>query len=437
MELVFLNGNELQQAACRTAAHNLLNLPFGSINLKHTVEFTSDPLPASHNEFAATTYSYDNTEPFTKIASVAPEWPEPWRGVKFLQETYAHELGHGFFAALPEAARIAIAELFGFSTDSLTTLFPSGVNWEDRPGEGIAETFKDAFLPRRFRRYANRTNHTIPIHKYAEFRSLWRQAAPEVLTGGEPLEPGETEVQGYNLDIFKQGGYEKTERFEDPFAPELGQVGEYLDGVGGFWDTLMREAYVGLPWTLVGSFLQAEFQWEAWVKDGTTLSWSLPLSLAPFEQDGTAVTLEIYKPVPSAKTFFNGRWIRADEGAEGFTREGDATSFLPPTNVTDSMVVNSSNFGTTTVKCHKTTYRLVKLNGLVKIDLFAHHLSEHEALRQALLYSWLAPFPFIQAACNEGGEPAEPIILPVSEIATGGQSSGRRVKPPTIVGRSS
>jgi hypothetical protein len=249
------------------------------------------------------------------------------------------------------------------------------------------------------------------------------------------LEEGETEVEGYNLDIFKQGGYQKTERFEDPFVPELGEVGEYLIGQGGFTDTLMREVYVGLPWELVGSFLQSEFQWEGWVKDGTTLTWELPLSMAPFEANGVSLELELYRPLPSAKVFFDGRWIRASEAPDGFTREGDATSFLPPTTVTDSMLVNSTNFGSTTIKCHKTTYRLVRLNGRLKLDLFAHTLNEHDALRQALLYSWLGPFPFIQAACVDGGEPGDPIILPASEMASGDVTNGRRRKDPTIVGR--
>jgi hypothetical protein len=435
VELVFLNGNAVQISGCRTVVANLLNLPASAIPLKQTIEFTPDPLPSSHTEFAATTWVYDDLEPLTKIASVAPNWPEPWTGIQFLQETYAHELGHALFAALPKAARLEIAQMFGVESDDVAVLFPPGAPWVDHPGEGIAETFKDAFLPRGFRRYANRTNHTIPIHKYAEFRSLWRDATPQIVTGGEPLEEGETEVEGYNLDIFKQGGYQKTERFEDPFVPELGEVGEYLIGQGGFTDTLMREVYVGLPWELVGSFLQSEFQWEGWVKDGTTLTWELPLSMAPFEANGVSLELELYRPLPSAKVFFDGRWIRASEAPDGFTREGDATSFLPPTTVTDSMLVNSTNFGSTTIKCHKTTYRLVRLNGRLKLDLFAHTLNEHDALRQALLYSWLGPFPFIQAACVDGGEPGDPIILPASEMASGDVTNGRRRKDPTIVGR--
>lgn len=197
MNLTFVNGNAIQQAACRTVAHNLLNLPFDAIFLTHKVEFTADPLPSSHSEFAVTDWTYGDTEPFTKIASVAPAWPEPWRGVKFLQEVYAHELGHGLFASLPEEARIAIAAMFGADSDDIEELQPDGSDWEDRIMEGIAETFKDAFLPRRFRRYPNRTNRHIPISKYPEFRSLWRGGIEQV--GGAGIN-----VPAYSLDVYRQ-----------------------------------------------------------------------------------------------------------------------------------------------------------------------------------------------------------------------------------------
>lgn len=213
MQLDFVNGNAVQQAACRTVAHNLLNLPFDDIFLTHKIEFTADPLPSSDTEFAVTTWTYGDTEPFTKIASVAPAWPEPWRGVKFLQEVYAHELGHGLFASLPEDQRIAIAAMFGASSDDIEELQPKGSAWQNRIMEGIAETFKDAFLPRRLRRYSNRTNKHIPIHKYPEFRELWRGGVERV--GGEG-----TDVPAYDFDVYHRY---RNPKLDQVWLPEPGE----------------------------------------------------------------------------------------------------------------------------------------------------------------------------------------------------------------------
>lgn len=411
MELVFVNGTDVQKQAVRTVAHGLLNMPFEAIGLVHTIEFVPDPSAGLHNEFAITQYTYDDNEPLTKIASVAPNWGEPWRGIPFLHETYAHELGHGFYAALPEEMRIAIAQMFGAETDDLAVLSPSGVAWEDQIIEGIAETFKDAFLPRRLRRYANRTRKKIPIYQYPEFRGLWRNAAPQVLVGGEPLGEGEEEVEGYSLDIFKEGGYRKTEQGEPSAEPPIGHDWvQYLLGDGGFWDTLFLESYLwnGSEWVLSGSAIKSEFRFEAWVKDGTILKWELPLPLVPFEDNGSAVDLEIGWG-GGFKLFFKGTWIRADESESGFTLIKDAVGFLPPTTVIDSVTVNKANFGSKTLKCHGETYRFVEIRGILELDLFPHTLNEHEALREALFYPILAPFPFTQAKCSDDGEPGPPV----------------------------
>lgn len=197
MNLEFLNGNSLQKSACQTAAHNLLNLPFSAIPFTHQVEFTPDPLPSTHNEFAATTWTYGSTEALTKIASIAPAWPKPWDGVKFLQETYAHELGHALYSALSKERRIRIAKMFGAKSDDIDELNPEGSAWEDRISEGIAETFKDAFLPLRYRRYSNRTNHHISIQLYPEFRSIFRDGMVNI--GHEFIGPD-------GVDANRQGG---------------------------------------------------------------------------------------------------------------------------------------------------------------------------------------------------------------------------------------
>lgn len=172
MRLFFNNGSAAQKAACRFAAHNLLNYPFATIPLYLTVEFVADPVEELHNEYAATTWTYNDQVATIKIKNTAGS-PETG-GVNFLQESFVHELAHALFAALPTGKRTAIARMFGAESDDIDELFPENRDWRDLIGEGIVETFKDAFLPRRFRVYTNRTNHSISISRYPEFRGLWR-----------------------------------------------------------------------------------------------------------------------------------------------------------------------------------------------------------------------------------------------------------------------
>lgn len=196
MDLVFENGTALQQDCVRTALGSFINLPADSIAVQMTVSFVADPLESSHNEFAATDVIIGSTSFETRIAQVAPNWPEPWHGPLFLQETVAHEFGHGLYGALPTIRRTEIAQLFGAQTDDPEEL-QAGVNWEDKISEGIAETFKDAFLPPDLRRYFNRTHHQLPIHKYPAFREIVRQGVAEL--GAE----GEGEFEDLEIDLIE------------------------------------------------------------------------------------------------------------------------------------------------------------------------------------------------------------------------------------------
>lgn len=185
MELNLLSGNDFQRSVVRQTLHSFLNLPFDQIPFTMDVEFIKDPNPESHNEFADTAFTYGSREALVQIAQVAPNWLGPWHGVAFFREVVAHESGHAFFAALPADTRSEIAQMFGAKSDDLDEINPKGANWENRIIEGIAETFKDAFLPQRLRRYANRTNKRIPIHRYPEFRRIWRRG---LLNGGSLAE---------------------------------------------------------------------------------------------------------------------------------------------------------------------------------------------------------------------------------------------------------
>ena len=199
MNITFINGTDLQKQVCRTVAHNLLNFPFDEIPLQVTIEFTPDPSPFVQHEYMVTAWSYGSVEPFTKINDKAPNWRQPGspnNDIRFFQESVAHEYGHGMFAALPEPSRIAIAQMFGAKSDAIEELAPAGAAWEDKIIEGIAETFKDAFLPRRYRLFSNRTNHKIPYSKFPEFRRLFRSfGSSDVTIEADtriPMSAGET-----------------------------------------------------------------------------------------------------------------------------------------------------------------------------------------------------------------------------------------------------
>lgn len=208
MELTFTNGSDQQQSLWREALHKLLHLPFDELPLGVTITFV-DPasLGGKQTTLAETTWTYGSNESTTQVRNDAPGFagaPDlvalaasmglTYDATKHFHETAAHETGHSAFAALPEENRIAIAQMFGASSDSVEELFPESKAWEDRPGEAIAETFKEAFLPRRYRVFPNRTNIHIGYDKFPEFRRLFRVARTvkeeKVIEPNEPFPAG-------------------------------------------------------------------------------------------------------------------------------------------------------------------------------------------------------------------------------------------------------
>lgn len=219
----FANGTARQQALWEEALGHLLHLPGVQLTLTNQVTFV-DPseMPSGHTGLAQTTYTYDSPESTTLVRNDAPTFG-PNREVmealatslgiefsveKFYMESAIHELGHALYAALPESSRVAIAEMFGAGTDDPSVLQPKGTPWEDHISEAIAETFKEAFLPRRFRVFANRTNKRLPYHRYPEFRALWRSGVPNIAA--------KSAVPGYDFDIFKRGGFGVGSKWFDP-----------------------------------------------------------------------------------------------------------------------------------------------------------------------------------------------------------------------------
>lgn len=207
MDLTFVGGSDRQQGQYRQALHRLLSLPFDSIPLTVSVSFVDGSLLTNGESFdlARTIWTYDSSEATTEVRDDAPGFANADASLEALaasmgleynadihyNETAVHETGHALFAALPESFRIQIAQMFGAKSDDIPEL-ESGDKWEDRIIEGIADTFKEAFLPRRFRVFGNRTNRRIPYTRYPEFRTLFRKGVEAIPSG-----------EGFNHDVLE------------------------------------------------------------------------------------------------------------------------------------------------------------------------------------------------------------------------------------------
>lgn len=202
MDLIFVNGNSIQQSLWNEALGHLLHLPKSKLPLTVEVSFVA-PESIGQTSFAETTWTYDSASTATKVRNDAPGFGTldasliaeaasmgiAYNAQKHFAETAVHELGHSIFAAIPHSFRVAIAKLFGAESDSEAEL-AAGAKWQNRIYEGIAETFKEAFLPSRYRVFANRTNRKLSYAAYPTFRRLIREGleAIEIEEGGEEIE---------------------------------------------------------------------------------------------------------------------------------------------------------------------------------------------------------------------------------------------------------
>lgn len=179
MDFSFESGTTEQQELFLAAAGSLLNFDLDQVPIDVTVSFEDDPEEGIHNEFAVADGSGGSG--FIIFRSDAPSFigidPTGRRwGMPFFNEVAVHEIAHIIVGNMAASQQQELAELFGTTTE---TWNDSGSDWVDRPYEGIAETFKDAFLPASLRKYVNRTNHKISISKFPHFRSIFRRLVIE------------------------------------------------------------------------------------------------------------------------------------------------------------------------------------------------------------------------------------------------------------------
>lgn len=184
MNVTFSNGNSMQQGVVQYVIDNLLHLDLGRFNFDLIVEFVDNPEPSIHNEFAFT----EGDPPIIQLRSDFPSFAPLtlWGSIEFAKETVAHELAHALLGQIPQTERDEILALFDSTQAEMDA--DGDREWVDRIREGIAETFKDAFLRKVDRRYPNRTNVKLPYSRFPAFREIWR---------GDMVGSGEPETRDY------------------------------------------------------------------------------------------------------------------------------------------------------------------------------------------------------------------------------------------------
>lgn len=204
MDFTFTNGSLLQQQTFLDAVNSLLNFdlskaPGGTV----AVEFIADPSPSSHNEFAASFDEANTIKIRTDFPSFAPT--SLWGSAGFAMETVIHEIAHQLTDNMGVPDLEACAALFGLPSGAFTDPYDTDTPWVDRPKEGFAETFKDAFMPPAKRAYSNRTNVQCPIHKYPEFRRIMRDL--EAGNGDLTVYNDGSPIAVYTKELLEGGGY--------------------------------------------------------------------------------------------------------------------------------------------------------------------------------------------------------------------------------------
>lgn len=348
MEYNFLSGNEEQKRLWKEAVSHLLHLPGAELPLVINVSFVppGELIGHGHTDLALTTWTYGSQESATQVRNDAPgfggqqaslealaaSFGLPYSPTKHFHETAIHELGHSAFAALPEENRVAIAQMFGAKSDDITEL-SAGAEWQDRIIEGIAETFKEAFLPRRYRVFPNRTNRRISYSQFPEFRRLFRVSREveeeESHEANEPF-PVDAGTIGYTFPFPLEPWL-----FEFPLPEEIG-VTHFIQFRWIFEKWLTK---AGDPTKIDQTFFEVNY---FWVYDGSKWNfgdWSGSGGLLANDSWVSVRSLAFPSPLNE------GRWIitpalpkePAFSGEEmGIT---NSSPWKPPTTFGESFVI--------------------------------------------------------------------------------------------------
>lgn len=168
MNVVFANGTNQQQGFTRSAIA-FCTFDFDRIDTTVTFEFVNAGVIDNDPNDGRTVFAYtttggsddcgrSNTATIQVLNTLDTLTEGPWSGVTFFMETIIHEIGHVVAGKFDDAARAAISAALGASVESWGN---DSLAWEDRASEAWAESFKDVWLPREYRRYDDRTHYRL------------------------------------------------------------------------------------------------------------------------------------------------------------------------------------------------------------------------------------------------------------------------------------
>lgn len=300
MEILWTGGNPEQRQLWLEGLENLLNLPLDDIPFTEEVHFLSpsamNPTGEAATPFAETIWSSGQPFGTIQVRNDAPGFGKSdagliaeaqGYGVKYnarlhFHETAVHETGHAVFQAIAPTYQKQIAALFGVSNHA-AELFPEGKEWKDRPGEAIAEVFKEAFLPSSLRVFPNRTNIQLSYSEYPRFRRLVREGLEHFSYEVEEGEEKEI-IPPSSINLF--AGLKNQD--------VVGGAGKEAEGL--FTEVHVNESGENQGWVGLFEIPQTEFAdrpesensatsvYEAWVPDGTVISASKTIPAKVFEE---------------------------------------------------------------------------------------------------------------------------------------------------------
>jgi hypothetical protein len=164
--------------------------PWERITTHVTVEWV-DPLDLPQHYFAYTTWNGTPADscghPDVALVQIINTLDDPDRpgtdgghptgyfaGKRFYTETVIHELGHVVQMKFSERQRETICDLYG--TDLGDWSEPPA--WVDKVEEGDAETFKDVWLPRAYRKFNNRTYYRLEESRFEDYLTVLDGVCP-------------------------------------------------------------------------------------------------------------------------------------------------------------------------------------------------------------------------------------------------------------------
>lgn len=218
MNFAFANGTPRQQALFSRAI-SACSYPFNAWPQTVTVSWMSEVSNPDHSAFADSFVDGGGGHIEIRSDLDTPNRDPEWTGENFYMETCVHEMGH-IIAGLKSVTAAQMTPLFigkgdGYPGAEGTDDDWNTGGWATRIQEAVAETFKDLWLDRTVRVYANRTDWILDhahLRDYVEY--MW----PPQPAAGPTSDGAFEEVRGGFIDLDLQEHGDTTGEFvlEDP-----------------------------------------------------------------------------------------------------------------------------------------------------------------------------------------------------------------------------